>query len=291
MGYYKKRISQFFGWIPSKYYLQMVYMYKMGKRLNLKNPQTFNEKLQWLKLYDRKPEYTVMVDKIESKKWVANRIGGSHIIPTLGVWNKAEDIDFNSLPNQFVLKTNHDSGGIVICKNKSKLDIKRTREKLNKSLKINFSVVGREWPYKNVPRKIFAEKYMVDESGQELKDYKIFCFNANPEFIQVDFDRFADSGHKRNLYTPDWNLLNFEYGYKSDSSIKIERPDNLEEMLFFASKLSEGQTFLRVDFYSIQGKTYFGELTFFPGSGFERFSQPNKDNEYGNLIDINLIAR
>lgn len=223
--------------LPDSWVLRFKYHQTFGRKLNLKNPKTFNEKLQWLKLNDRKPEYTIMVDKIEAKKWVANKIGTEYIIPTLGVWEHPEDIDFSLLPNQFVLKTNHDSGAVIICKDKTKLNVDEARKKLATSLKRNYYLLGREWPYKNVKRRILAEKYLVDESGYELKDFKIFCFNGNPEFIQVDFDRFADSGHKRNLYSTNWELLNFQYGYPSDKFHKIERPTNLEEMLKCASTL------------------------------------------------------
>lgn len=270
-------------------FLKFQYYSRFGKRLNLKNPKTFNEKLQWLKLNDRNPEYTKMVDKIEAKKWVAERIGEEYIIPTLGVWHRAEDIDFDSLPDQFVLKTNHDSGGVVICKDKSTFDKEAAKRKLNESLQRDFYKYGREWPYKNVERKIFAEKYMVDESGYELKDYKIFCFNGKPKFIQVDFDRFAETGHKRNLYSTDWQLLKFEYGYPADYKHIIERPSNLKEMLDLAATLSRGHAFLRVDFYSINDASKFGETTFFPEAGYGEFFPEEKDAEYGNTLSINNI--
>lgn len=290
MGYYKKLISQFIGWLPDRYYLQVVFHLKMGTRLHLKNPMTFNEKLQWLKLYDRNPEYTTMVDKIEAKKWVAERIGEEHIIPTLGVWDNAEDIDFDSLPNQFVLKTNHDSGGIVICKDKSKLDIKQAKKKLKRSLNLDFFKVGREWPYKNVPRKIFAEKYIVDESGYELKDYKIFCFNGEPQFIQVDFDRYAETGHKRNLYTTEWDLLDFEYGYPSDHSRIISKPIILEEMLQYASILSTGHHFLRIDFYSIKHQIKIEETTIYPKAEFRKIDSIEKDHKFMQLLNKNTAS-
>lgn len=274
-----------FGYILSdSLYLRALYYLRFNKRLNLKNPKTFNEKLQWLKLYDRKSEYTMMVDKIEAKNWVASNIGDKYIIPTLGVWERAEDINFEMLPNQFVLKTNHDSGAIIICKDKSVLDIEETRKKLAASLTHDYYLNGREWPYRDVKRRILAEKYMVDESGYELKDYKIFCFDGKPEFIQVDFDRFADSGHKRNLYSVNWDILDFEYGYQSDRSHEIDKPINLEEMLKCASTLSHGHAFLRVDFYSINGSSKFGEVTFFPESGFGKFEPSSIDEKYGKKI-------
>lgn len=279
-------IAHFGKKLPDALYLRFRYYEIFGKKLNLNNPQTFNEKLQWLKLYNRKPEHTTMVDKIEAKKWVADKIGKEYIIPTLGVWERAEEINFDSLPDKFVLKTNHDSGAVVICKDKSKLNIEKVRKKLARSLQRDYYILGREWPYKNVKRKILAEKYMVDESGYELKDFKIFCFDGKPEFIQVDFDRFAESGHKRNLYSTDWCLLDFQYGYPSDPTHRIEKPSNLEEMLKCASVLSEGQPFLRVDFYSINGISKFGETTFFPECGLGKFNPSNIDEKYGEKLKV-----
>ena len=196
----------FYNNLTDEEFIRRKYELITGKHLNLDHPVSYNEKLQWLKLYDKHDEYVELVDKYQVKKIVASKIGQDHIIPTIGVWNSPQEIDFDSLPNQFVLKTTHDSGGVVICDNKAKLDVNKTKKYLHKSLKRDFyKVVGREYPYKNVPRKIIAEKYMVDESGTELKDYKVFCFNGVPKFIQVDFDRFT--GHKRNLYITDWQYI------------------------------------------------------------------------------------
>ena len=272
--------------IPDKTYLKLLYRAFLGKRLDLKNPKTFNEKLQWLKLNDRRDEYTIMVDKVEAKKWVAERIGEEYIIPTIGVWERPEDIDFDSLPEKFVMKTNHDSGMVCICTDKSKLDRDKVRRDMAISLKRDYYLTGREWPYKNVNRRILAEQFMVDESGYELKDYKIFCFDGEPQFIQVDFDRFAPTGHKRNLYSTEWKLLEFDYGYPSDSARNIERPSNLDTMLSFARKLSKGHRFLRTDFYAINGDTKFGEMTFFPECGFGEFSPDEWDTKLGKLIKL-----
>lgn len=279
-------LVRFGKYIPDKHYLKLKFYGIFGQRLNLNNPQTFNEKLQWLKLYNRNPEFTIMVDKVNVKKWVADRIGEQYIIPTLGVWERAEDIDFDSLPDQFVLKTNHDSGAVIICKNKSKIDKTRILKSMSEYLSSNFFEIGREWPYKNVRRRILAEEFMVDESGYELKDYKIFCFSGKPEIIQVDFDRFSKSGHKRNLYTTDWSIIDCSYGYPSVPNHIIERPSNLDEMLKLASILSKNQTFIRVDFYSIKGSSKFGEITFYPGSGYEKFIPNEWDYKLGQLIKL-----
>lgn len=273
--------------LPDSVYLRLKYRLYFGRKLHLDDPRTFNEKLQWLKLHDRKPEYTMMVDKIEVKKWVAQKIGEEYVIPTLGVWNTPGEIDFDALPDRFVLKCNHDSGGLCICSDKSKLDRRKAVAGLRKGLRRNYFLAGREWPYRDVARKVFAERYMADESGYELKDYKIFCFAGVPRYIQVDFDRYAATGHKRNIYDPDWKLMDWELQYPRDARREIPPPD-LENMLRLARILSAGVPFLRVDFYSVNRRIYFGECTFFPGSGFERFMPEIRDAELGDLIDLNV---
>jgi len=268
--------------IPDKVYLKIVFRLQVGKKLNLKNPQTFNEKIQWLKLYDKRPEYTLLVDKYEAKKYVEKLVGKEYIIPTLGVWNKFEEIDFDKLPDQFVLKTTHDSGGVIICKDKSQLDINATRLLFNKFLKQNFFNITREWPYKNVIPRIIAEKYMVDESGSELKDYKIFNFNGKAKLIQVDFDRFAE--HKRNLYSTKWEFIDAQIKYPYNPMHQIERPLQLKKMLWLAEVLSKGFPHVRTDLYSINDKIYFGELTFHHGSGHEKFTPESLNVDLGKSI-------
>lgn len=270
-------------WMDDKTYLKLRYRASLGKKLNLENPVTFNEKLQWLKLYNRKPEYTVMVDKVKAKEYVANIIGEEHIIPTLGVWDDPDDIDFDKLPKQFVLKCNHNSGlGMCICRDKSKLDIEKVKKELRKGLKQDYYLHGREWPYKNVPRKILAEKFMVDESGTELKDYKIFCMDGEPEIIEVDYGRF--SKHMRNLYDKAWNLMEMEINYPSDATHVIDRPEKLNEMLDLARKLSKDIPHVRTDFYSIGEKLYWGELTFFHEAGMGIFRPEEWDGRLGKLV-------
>lgn len=271
-------------WQSDERFLKLQFRARMGKPLNLKEPRTFNEKLQWLKLYDRKPEYTQMVDKYEVKAYVAKLIGEEYIIPTLGVWDRFEDIDFDVLPAQFVLKCTHDSGGLVICKDKSKLDKAAAKAKIEKSLKRNYYLSGREWPYKNVKPRIIAEKYMVDESGIELKDYKVFCYNGQPKAVQVDFDRFIE--HKRNVYSPQWELLDVGIQYPRDPNRIIEKPKKLEEMLRLAERLSTGIPHIRTDFYIIKDKIYFGELTFYHGSGYEKFTPEEWDVTFGSWIRL-----
>ncbi len=267
-------------------YLKFIFFCRMGKKLNLTNPQTFNEKLQWLKLYDRKPIYTTMVDKYEAKKYVADIIGEEYIIPTLGVWDRFDDIDFDMLPQQFVLKTTHDSGGVVICIDKENFDVGKAKKKINASLKRDYYLSGREWPYKNVKPRIIAEKYMEDESEYELKDYKVFNFNGKAKIIQVDFNRFVK--HMKNLYSTQWDFINASINYPSQPEHQIPKPEKLEEMLELAEKLSASISFLRTDFYSIGDKLYFGELTFFPGSGFMSFDPEELGLELGSYIQLPL---
>ena len=270
--------------LPDKLWIQMKFVARTGKFPNLRNPKSFNEKLQWLKLYNRKPEYCAMVDKYEVKKIIAERIGEEYVIPTLGVWNRVEDIDFDSLPDQFVLKCTHDSGGLVICKDKTQLDLDAAKKKLQRSMNTSYFWHGREWPYKSVKPRIIAEKYMVDESGVELKDYKVFNFNGVPKMIQVNFNRFVN--HTINLYDIEWNYLDMELNYPTDPKVEIKKPECLDEMLALAKKLSAEIPFLRTDFYVVDGKIYFGELTFFPGSGFNVIKPDLVEREMGSWIAL-----
>lgn len=282
---YGRALRVFSPCLSDKLYLKLLFRHQMGYQLDLNNPKTFNEKLQWLKLYNRNPLYTVMVDKVRAKEYVANKIGEQYIIPTLGVWENVDDIDFDSLPSRFVIKCNHNSGkGMYICKDKSKMDTEKVRNGLRKGLRENYYLHGREWPYKDVPRRIIAEQYMEDESGYELKDYKIFNFNGKPQFIEVDFDRFTN--HRRNIYSCDWNMLDMEIQYKANPSHQIARPKCLNEMLHLSEILSANIPHVRTDFYVINEQIYFGELTFFHGSGME-FFYPQQWNEIiGNWITL-----
>ena len=257
----------------------------MDYPLHLDNPQTFNEKLQWLKLYDHRPEYTMMVDKYEVKNYVASIIGEEHIIPTIEVYDSVEDIDIEKLPCQFVLKCTHDSGGLVICKDKTRFNIISAKNKLRTSLKRSYYLAGREWPYKNVRHRIIAEQYMVDESGKELKDYKLFCFNGQPQFLKIDFNRYIN--HHANYYSLDGELLPFgEKAYPRDISSKLLLPDNLGTMIELAKSLSSGMPFVRVDFYSINNKVYFGELTLYPASGMGALDPREWDSKLGELLTL-----
>lgn len=273
-----------FNWMSDETYLRMIYRIKMGKQLNLDTPQSYNEKLQWLKLYDRRPEYTMMVDKYAVKEYVKGIIGKEHIIPTLGVWERFKDIDFNSLPKQFVLKCTHDSGGLVIVTDKSKLNIAKARKKINHCLKHNYYWGLREWPYKNMKPRIIAEQFMVDESGTELKDYKFFCFDGEPKALFIATDRSnSNEETKFDFFDMDFNHLPFTNGHPN-STKEIKRPDGFEEMKQIAAKLSKDIPHVRVDLYNIKGHIYFGEVTFSHWSGFTPFVPEEWDYTFGSWI-------
>lgn len=257
----------------------------MGKKLDLKNPQTFNEKLQWLKLYDRNPEYTKMVDKYEVRKYISEKIGEEYLIPLLGVWDRFDDIDFGKLPDRFVLKCTHDSGGIVICKDKSKLNIEETRKKINKCLKRNFFKLTREWPYKNVNPRIIAEKYMEDSlQGNGLADYKVLCFGGEAKLIELHLDRYSER-HTQDIYDINWNRTTITQGSYLSRDV-IERPQQLDKIIEMSELLSKGMKHVRVDWYIIESKIYFGEITFFDGSGFCPFDDEKDDLYIGSLISL-----
>lgn len=271
--------------LPDKLYLQIMYFKHFHKLINFENPVSFNEKLQWLKIYDRKPEYTTMVDKHLAKEYVAAKIGREYIIPTLGVWEKAEDIDFDALPDQFVLKCNNDSGGIVICKDKSKLNKEEAIRLLSSRLNNNGFWYGREWPYKNVKPCILAEKYMEDTTTGELRDYKFFCFGGQVRCYKVDFDRFVE--HHANYYDRESQLLEFgEASFPPLVGKKLELPRNIELMMELSEKLAGQTPFLRTDFYDVDGKVYFGEMTFYPASGFGQFTSHEAEIELGKWLKI-----
>lgn len=279
-------LSKFSKCYSDEKFLKKRFKLRMGKELNLDNPQTFSEKLQWLKLNNRQPIMCDMVDKVEAKKYVANLIGEEYIIPTLGVYNSVDEIDFEALPNQFVLKCTHDSGGLVICKDKSKLDIAAAKKKLAKSLKINYYYQNREWPYKNLTPRIIAEQYMEDESGYELKDYKFFCFNGEVKALFIASDRGVENEEtKFDFFDADFNHLPFTNGHPN-ALREIKKPAGFEEMKQLATKLSVGHPHLRVDFYDINGKIYFGELTFYHWSGTMPFEPEEWDYTFGSWIKL-----
>ena len=270
--------------IPDKIFLSFYYKAVFGKKLDLNNPRTFNEKLQWLKLYDRNPGYTKLVDKYEVKKFVAEKIGEKYIIPTLGVWERFDDINFNDLPDQFVLKCTHDSGGIIICKDKNKLNKGEARRLLNKYLSQNFYYQAREWPYKNVKPRIIAEKYMEDKTYSELRDYKFFCFNGEPKIMFVATERqLVGEEVKFDFFDMNYNHLNIINGHPNAKTIP-EKPVHFDEMKMLARVLSEGIPHVRIDFYEANGHVYFGEFTFAHFGGFVPFEPEEWDYRLGEWI-------
>lgn len=272
--------------IPDQFYLALRFKRRFGRFPNYNNPKSFSEKLQWLKLYDRRPEYTTMVDKYAVKKYVADRIGEQYIIPTLGVWDEFDDIDFDKLPNQFVLKCTHDSGGLVICKDKSELDIEEARKRINISLKRNFYYIGREWPYKNVKPRIIAEQYMEDSDTEELRDYKFFCFDGVVRAMFIASERQSENDEtKFDFFDENFNHLPFTNGHPN-ADVPPSKPACFDQMKQLASQLSKGIPHLRVDFYEVDGKIYFGELTFSHWSGLMPFKPEEWDYKFGSWIKL-----
>lgn len=271
--------------LPDKSYLLVQYYKNFHCLPNLKEPKTFSEKILWLKLHDRNPLFTIMVDKFLAKKYVASIIGEKYVIPTYGVWKKAEEIDWEALPNQFVIKTNHSGGnnGVIICKDKSLFDTADAVKRLNESLKHNSFYYGREWPYKNVKKCIIAEQLITFSDTNEVKDlpdYKFFCFNGEPLYCQVIRDR--NTKETIDFYDMNWQHQEF-VGLNP-----VARPENLDEMRRLCRSLSKNRPFLRVDLYSAGSKIYFGELTFYPASGIGTFSPEIWQEKLGNLININI---
>lgn len=279
--------------MPDEEYLKRFFLAYMGHPLDLENPRTFNEKLQWLKLYNRCPEYTMMVDKYLVRQYVADKIGEKYLIPLLGVWNDPNEIDFDALPAQFVLKCNHNSGlGMCICRDKNRLNIQKVKNDLRKGLKQNYYLTGREWPYKNVLRKIIAEKYMEDflneNDKQSLLDYKLMCFNGVVKCSFVCSNRFSSEGLHVTFFDRNWSMMPFKRHYPSLKE-KLPKPSTYDEMIRLAEILSKDIPFIRVDFYEVNGKVYFGELTFYPGGGLEEFKPEEWDYTLGSWIDLSVI--
>lgn len=284
MLYFLIRNMRMFRLLSDKLYLIIIYKLRMGKNIDLKNPQTFNEKLQWLKLYDRNPKYTKMVDKYEVKEYIKEKIGEEYLIPTLGVYNNFDEIDFDKLPNQFVIKCTHDSGGLVICRDKKKINLKEAKMKINSSLKRNYYYSTREWPYKNVKPRIIIEKYMEDKEQKTLKDYKFYCFYGEPKFLYVSEGLENHKTAKISFFDMDFNFAGFGRKDFNQFDKKIKKPNNFKKMQELAKRLSTGHTFLRVDFYEINDKIYFGELTFTPCAGFCPFDPEEYDKILGDML-------
>lgn len=279
-------INQMMRKIPDALYLRIKYFVRTHKFLHLKNPKTFNEKLQWLKIYYRKPVLSKLVDKYEVKEYVAKCIGEEHIIPTIGVWECVEDIDFSSLPDSFVLKCTHNSGGLVVCKNKAEFDPNSAKKRISRSLNGNYYWHGREWPYKNVPKRIIAEPYISDNIHADLPDYKIFCFSGKPKVILVCGDRYQPTGLTEDFYDIEWNHLDIKRPTHANAKAGYSKPAVLPEMLSLAEKLANDLPFARIDFYIVNKTIYFGEITLYPASGLTPFVPEKWDEVFGSWINI-----
>ena len=278
--------SPFVKLLSDKTFCKIHYRVSCKNKLNLDNPIRFNEKLQWLKLNYRKDIFTKMVDKYEVKELVKQSLGDDHVIESLGVWNSFDEIDFDGLPNKFVLKCTHDSGGIVICRDKSTFDIKEAKKKLNKSLKRNYYYLGREWPYKNVAPRILAEKYMENPNNENLDVYKVLTFNGEPRIIQT-IQNDKTPNETIDYFDCEWNLLDLRQDYPN-SNEPLKKPETLDQMINYARLLSNGFPFLRVDFYDINGKVYFSEFTFYSDNGFAAFHPEEWDEKLGKWIDLSI---
>lgn len=267
-------------------YLKLKFEACMHRKLDLDNPKSINEKLQWLKLYNRKDEYTTYVDKFAVREYIAKVLGEEYLIPLVGAWDSAEEIDFDALPNQFVLKCNHNSGlGMCICKDKSKLNINKVRNELKKGMKQDYFYLGREWPYKNVKRKIIAEKFMVDESGVDFKDYKFYCFDGKVKLVMINSDRNSSEETKGDFFDANFNHLNFTWGFENSKELP-KKPKYFDEMKAIAEKLSAGIPHVRIDLYQTENRIYFGEITFFDGSGFDKIEPIEWDYELGSWFEL-----
>lgn len=272
--------------VPDKLYLRIKYYCRMGKNLNLRNPQTYNEKLQWLKLYGRRPIDTTLSDKYAVKEYIEKTIGKQYVIPLLGVWDKFDDIDFRKLPNQFVLKCTHDSGGVVICKDKSSFDIDAARKLIERGMKHDFYVYSREIAYKDIPRRIIAEEYREDSKTGELRDYKFFCFDGEPKALFIASDRQVKGEEtKFDFFDMDYKHLPFTNGHPN-ASVWPEKPLCFDEMKRLAAKLSAGIPHVRVDFYEVDGKVYFGEMTYSHWGGMTPFNPEEWDYTFGSWIKL-----
>ncbi|WP_308638439.1 ATP-grasp fold amidoligase family protein [Paenibacillus silvisoli] len=268
--------------VPDEPYIKMQYRLQMGKSIDLNNPETFNEKIQWMKLYDRNPLMTKCADKYAVRSYVEEKIGKGILNTLYGVYEKVEDIDLSALPNSFVIKVNHGSGQNILCRDKSQMDFNQAFSRIKDYMNTNHYYYGREWAYKNIKPLIIIEEYL-DDHGRPPADYKILCFHGKPEIIQIDLDRFGD--HRRNYYNVDWTQMDLRF-IKDNSSEAVPKPQHLDEMLRYAAALAEGFFFVRIDFYNFDGKLYFGEMTFYPNNGIGTFYPVENNKMMGSKLKL-----
>lgn len=277
----------FFDNFSDEKYIKLMFKTRLGYQPNLKQPKTYNEKIQWLKLNDRKDEYIKIVDKFEVREYIKNLIGEEYLIPLIGIWESVESIPIDELPNQFVLKGTHNSGGVIVCSNKEVLDWRKSKAKLYKVMKRNYYYQGREWPYKYIKPRIICEKYMGDINGKVPDDYKIICFNGKPQNIMVCTGR--ETGDVRYYFFDfDWNFLPYnKVDINTPKDFTLPKPKNLNKMKELAEILSKPYDLSRIDLYEIEGKIYFGEITLYPASGMDTDITREIDESWGNIIEIN----
>lgn len=280
----KSTVLFFAGMVPNSLYLRLVGGGKLHYKMDLRNPQTFNEKLNWMKLFNRNPLYTELADKYAVKRIVSDIIGEEHVVRNLGCWDNFDDIDFDKLPNQFVLKCTHDSSGAIICKDKNTFNKTAAKEKINDSLKLNYYYACREWPYKNIPHRIIADEYLDDHTGEELQDYKFWCFNGKPTYMYCTVKTSKEDIYE-NFYDMEFNPVNIDHGWPRRDP-EFDKPQAFDEMKELAAQLSEGIPFVRVDFFYANNKVYFGEYTFFDWAGLQPFGTYQQDLELGKLIEL-----
>lgn len=279
-------ILDFLRFIPDKTMLKIEYKMKIGKKLNLKNPTTFNEKLQWLKLYNRNPIYTVMADKYLVRDYIKEKIGEQYLVPIIGVYNNVKEIPFSDLPNRFVLKCTHDSGSVILCKDKNAFDFEDAKKRLKKRLKKNSFWWAREWPYKNIKPRIICEEYLEDGKNDFLPVYKFFCFNGAPKIIQ-QIQNDKQENETVDYFDTNWNRINMIQRFPN-SKTPLGKPEKFDEMLEIAKKLSQGVPFLRIDLYIVNGSIIFSEHTFFTDAGYSIFEPEEEhwDEKLGEWIDL-----
>ena len=273
--------------LPDKTYIKLYYRLRVGRPLNMKNPTTLNEKLQWLKFNYRFPLQSIVSDKLLVRDYVAERIGAEYLIPLLGQWDNYDDVDFDKLPEKFVLKCNHDSGGLVVCTDKRKLDHKEAKSRVEKSLKSNFFYIGREYQYKNIKPRIICEQFISD-NGKVPMDYKIYCFNGKPDVILVCKDRFSANTHRASYlyFDQEWRFQPLNKGDEILTEVDVPKPKNLDRMIEIAKELSKDFLFARIDLYNIDGQIYFGEITLSPNSGFDPDIKYETDLMFGEKLKI-----
>ena len=284
------KILDMLKFIPDKTMLKIEYRMKIGKKLNVDSPKTFNEKLQWLKLNDRNPLYTKMADKYGVREYIKDKIGEEYLVPIYGCWDSVDDIPFDTLPESFVLKCTHDSGSVILCPDKSKLDINDAKKRLNKRLKKNPFWWAREWPYKNIPPRIIAEAYLKDGDNDFLPVYKFFCFNGEPRIIQ-QIQNDKQSNETVDYFDTEWNRINMMQRFPN-STTPIKKPEKLDEMISIARTLAQNTSFIRVDLYIVNGKIYFSEHTFYTDAGYSIFEPEEEhwDEKLGEWVDLSIVS-